>query len=106
MLGGRLSPDDIALDKLDSHLLPRLQLENDKGAILGVANTLDGLRGRFSGAARTALNQAATRDESLQKWAPEKIADWAFDDLPRPERRRGGNTWCRCVRSGRLRGHK
>src|SRR3546814_6943981 len=82
MLGGRLSPDDVALDKLDSHLLPRLQLENDKGAILGVANTLDGLRGRFSGAARTALNQAATRDESLQKWARENIADWDFDDLP------------------------
>src|SRR3546814_645662 len=82
MLGVRLSPDDFALDKLDPHLLPRLQLENDKGAILGVANTLDGLRGRFSGAARTALNQAATRDESLQKWARENIADWDFDDLP------------------------
>src|SRR3546814_12328774 len=52
---------DFALDKLDSHLLPRLQLENDKGAILGVANTLDGLRGRFSGAARTALNQEIGR---------------------------------------------
>src|SRR3546814_7976479 len=61
MLGVRLSPDDFALDKLDSHLLPRLQLENDKGAILGVANTLDGLRGRFSGAARTALNQEIGR---------------------------------------------
>src|SRR3546814_19855011 len=96
MLGVRLSPDDFELDKLDSHLLPRLQLENDKGAILGVANTLDGLRGRFSGAARTALNQAATRDASLQKWARQHIAAWDFDDLPdQSEERLLGNEGCR-----------
>ncbi|NGY06521.1 ATP-dependent RNA helicase HrpA [Solimonas terrae] len=82
MTGLRLAPGDFAPDKLDAYLLPRLQLENEQGAILGVANTLDGLRGRFSGAARTALHQAATRDESLQKWARENISDWDFDDLP------------------------
>ncbi|MFT4045069.1 MAG: ATP-dependent RNA helicase HrpA [Solimonas sp.] len=82
MIGVRLEASDFAPDKLDAHLRPRLQLENDQGAILGVADTLDGLRGRFSGAARTALNQAASRDTSLQKWAREKLSDWDFDALP------------------------
>ncbi|MGH8447384.1 MAG: DUF3418 domain-containing protein, partial [Solimonas sp.] len=82
MTGVRLEPADFAPDKLDAHLRPRLQLENDKGAILGVADTLDGLRGRFSGAARSALNQAASRDDALKQWAREKLTDWDFDELP------------------------
>ncbi|HET8880931.1 MAG TPA: ATP-dependent RNA helicase HrpA, partial [Solimonas sp.] len=82
MTGVRLEPSDFAPDKLDAYLKPRLQLENDKGAILGVADTLAGLRGRFSGAARSALQQAASRDETLQKWAREKLTDWDFDALP------------------------
>ena len=43
MTGVRLTADDFATDKLDAYLLPRLQLEDDKGKLLGVANTLDGL---------------------------------------------------------------
>ncbi|WP_043114476.1 ATP-dependent RNA helicase HrpA [Solimonas soli] len=82
MTGVRLEPDDFAPAKLDAYLLPRLQLENEQGAILGVANTLDGLRGRFSGAARTALHQAASRDDSLRHWAREDLHDWDFDALP------------------------
>ncbi|NKF21193.1 ATP-dependent RNA helicase HrpA [Solimonas marina] len=82
MTGVRLTADDFATDKLDAYLLPRLQLEDDKGKLLGVANTLDGLRGRFSGAARTALNQAASRDDSLKRWARQDLRDWDFDDLP------------------------
>jgi ATP-dependent helicase HrpA len=82
MTGVRLEPSDFAPAKLDAYLLPRLQLENEQGAILGVASTLDGLRGRFSGAARTALHQAASRDDALKHWAREDLRDWDFDALP------------------------
>ncbi|WP_051278013.1 ATP-dependent RNA helicase HrpA [Solimonas flava] len=82
MTGVRLEPSDFAPDRLEAYLRPRLQLENDKGAVLGVADTLDGLRGRFSGDARRALNQAASRDDTLKQWAREKLGDWDFDALP------------------------
>ncbi len=82
MTGAQLNPEDFAPGKLDAHLKPRLQLEDEKGAILGNAEQLAALRGRFAGAARAALNQAATQDDTLKHWTRDGLADWDFGDLP------------------------
>ena len=82
MTGVQLKPEDFQPGKLDAHLIPRLQLENEKGDVLGSGASLDALRGRFRGAAREALNKAAETDDQLRRWTRDGLADWDFDDLP------------------------
>jgi ATP-dependent helicase HrpA len=82
MTGLDLKPEDFQPARLEAHLKPRLQLENERGEILGAGERLADLRARFSGAARSALNQAATKNETLQRWTRDKLADWDFDTLP------------------------
>jgi ATP-dependent helicase HrpA len=82
MTGAALAPDDFDPERLDSHLRPRFQLEDAKGAILGTADSLHGLQHRHRDAARKALNRAAETDPVLARWSRRDIGDWDFDDLP------------------------
>ncbi|SEQ30201.1 ATP-dependent helicase HrpA [Solimonas aquatica] len=82
MTGVRLEPGDFSPDRLEAHLRPRLQLEDAKGQLLGVGETLEQLRGRFRGEARSALQQAARSDDTLKRWTREKLVDWDFEALP------------------------
>ncbi|HEY1076929.1 MAG TPA: ATP-dependent RNA helicase HrpA [Fontimonas sp.] len=82
MTGVPVTPDAFDPQRLDAHLKPRFQLEDEHGKVLGVGDTLEALQGRYSGAARSALNAAATRDETLARWSRQSLADWDFDDLP------------------------
>ncbi len=82
MSGLDLKPTDFQPHKLDAHLKPRLQLENDRGEILGAGERLSDLQSRFAGAARSALNQAATQNETLLRWTRDRLTDWDFDTLP------------------------
>ncbi len=82
MTGVELNADDFEADKLDTHLRPRFLLENEKGVVLGSADSLAALRGRYSGAARSALNTAAAGNDALRQWSRDDLSDWDFDDLP------------------------
>ena len=82
MTGAPISAEDFQPDKLESHLIPRLQLENEQGEVLGSGPSLAALQGRFAGQARQALNTAATRDNTLKQWKRDQLADWDFEQLP------------------------
>ncbi|MFP5304592.1 MAG: ATP-dependent RNA helicase HrpA, partial [Gammaproteobacteria bacterium] len=82
MTGVDVAPGDFEPQRLEAYLKPRFQLEDDAGRVLGVADSLSDLRERHRGAARSALNTAAARDETLQRWSREGVADWDFGDLP------------------------
>ncbi len=82
MTGVEVTPADFDPDRLEAYLKPRFQLEDERGAVLGVAETLGALQQRHSGAARAALHSAAARDDTLKRWSRENLADWDFDDLP------------------------
>ncbi len=82
MTGVAVTPEDFDPQRLDAHLRPRFQLEDEHGKVLGISDTLEALQGKYSGAARTALNAAATRDDTLSRWSRQGLSDWDFDDLP------------------------
>ncbi|MEW6169525.1 MAG: ATP-dependent RNA helicase HrpA, partial [Pseudomonadota bacterium] len=82
MTGVDVAPADFEPQRLEAYLKPRFQLEDDAGRVLGVADSLAELRERHRGAARSALNKAAARDETLQRWSREGVTDWDFGDLP------------------------
>ncbi|MDP9139760.1 MAG: ATP-dependent RNA helicase HrpA [Pseudomonadota bacterium] len=82
MTGVAVTPEEFDPQRLDAHLKPRFQLEDEHGKVLSVSDTLEALQGKYSGAARTALNAAATRDDTLSRWSRQGLSDWDFDDLP------------------------
>jgi len=82
MTGVGVTPEEFDPQRLDAHLKPRFQLEDEHGKVLSVSDTLEALQGRYSAAARTALNAAATRDDTLSRWSRQGLSDWDFDDLP------------------------
>jgi len=82
LTGAAITPEDFQPEKLERYLVPRLQLENEKGEVLGSGASLAALQGRFAGAARQALNTAATRDDTLKQWKRDALADWDFERLP------------------------
>jgi len=93
MTGAAITVDDFQPDKLESHLRPRLQLENDKGEMIGSGDSLAALQGRFAGQARQALNVAAERTDSTRQWKRDKLADWDFEALPQTVPMAGAQAW-------------
>ncbi|MEQ1440513.1 ATP-dependent RNA helicase HrpA [Fontimonas sp. SYSU GA230001] len=90
MTGADVTPADFDVERIDVHLKPRFQLEDERGQVLGVGDSLAALQQRYSGAARRALNSAAAGDEMLRRWSRENLTDWDFDDLPEHLRLPGG----------------
>ncbi|AXQ27211.1 ATP-dependent RNA helicase HrpA [Solimonas sp. K1W22B-7] len=93
MTGAAITAESFQPDKLEPHLVPRLQLEDAQGKLLGTANSLASLQGRFAGQARQALNTAATRDDSLKQWKRDDLADWDFEKLPETVPMAGARAW-------------
>ena len=93
MTGAAITPESFAPDKLESHLVPRLQLEDAQGKLLGTGNSLASLQGRFAGQARQALNTAATRDDTLKQWKRDNLGDWDFEKLPETVPMAGAKAW-------------
>ncbi|MFA5938371.1 MAG: ATP-dependent RNA helicase HrpA [Sinimarinibacterium sp.] len=90
MTGTPVAPADFDVERIDAHLQPRFQLEDERGQVLGIGDSLAALQDRYSGAARRALNTAAAGDETLKRWSRENLSDWDFDDLPDSVRLAGG----------------
>ena len=82
MNGVTLAPGDFAPGKLEAHLLPRLLLEDAKGAPLGEAASLGELQQRHGGTARTELGRRAAGSDEARRWTREMVLDWDFGTLP------------------------
>jgi len=93
MTGAAITHESFAPEKLEPHLVPRLQLEDAQGRLLGTGSTLASLQGRFAGQARQALNTAATRDDALKQWKRDNLADWDFEKLPETVPMAGAKAW-------------
>jgi ATP-dependent helicase HrpA len=77
-----LTPADFAPAKLESHLRPRLVLEDAAGAPLGEAGSLAELQQRHGGAARSELGRRAAASSEARRWTREAVQDWDFGALP------------------------
>lgn len=82
MTGVTITPENFQPEKLEAYLRPRLQLEDERGRLLGSASALADLQGRFAGQARQALQQTAQRDSGLSRWTRDDLSDWDFAELP------------------------
>ena len=82
MTGVQLRPQDFAPDKLDTHLHPRLVLEDAQGRPIAESDSLAELQAAQTGAAREAIARTATQDDATKRWVRDTVLDWDFGDLP------------------------
>ncbi|MGB0955925.1 MAG: ATP-dependent RNA helicase HrpA, partial [Panacagrimonas sp.] len=82
MTGLRIAPEDFAPEKLESHLCPRLILEQEDGASIAVASSLDNLQTRHRKTFRQQLSHWCEVEPKLAQWTRPNVSNWDFGDLP------------------------